>query len=350
MGRAIFGLVLALAAAGCATVDVKPLATSAPPAERPAYAIGHRWIRSDGLWELTAATETSYRFTRGDGGAVMWMTRDLVPERTDLLHLSTASGSPGDRFTFDPPARLEWPLAVGKRGASKGRWAFDFEETHWLTNRAGQPYARTMRFRTSAAATLSWVVDAWEEVRVPAGRFEAYRVVYTLTADEPEVRKNAPPWTLRMWYAPAIRQFVAADGQHVGLLAFRLLTTDPQLGEPVQVALRDPPERSEAVEPRVTVTGRASAGRGVGRVAVSVNGEEAWRREEPATPAEVALEVPVTLRPGRNVIIVSVTDTGGQTQQEARTVFFDPGTRRAAVEGHRAAMLLARAEAGAADA
>ncbi|MBM3221306.1 MAG: hypothetical protein FJZ38_21980, partial [Candidatus Rokubacteria bacterium] len=85
-------------------------------------------------------------------------------------------------------------------------------------------------------------------------------------------------------------------------------------------------------------------------MAVSVNGVEAARRDEPAAPVEVALEIPVTLRPGRNVVIVSATDTGGQTQQEARTVFFDPATRRAAVESQRATMQAARAEAQAAEA
>ena len=335
MRLALLALFVVLGLEGCATVDTKRLADTAPPAPRPSYAIGHRWIRSDGVWELTRFWDGGYVFTRGDGSTYLF-TRDLFPFRVSS-------------FDFAPAPELEWPLAVGKRGATKGHWAFQSEEIVWHPSAAGSgpPRAQTYRFTVSTPATLRWAVEAWEEIRVPAGRFEAFRIVYSLTAED---ARRGPPWSLTMWYAPAVRQMVAAEGRNVGTLAFQLLSVDPGRAEPVQLVIREPADRTEVVEPRVVVQGRASAGHGVGRVSVAVNGAEAWTRDEPSAPAEVGVEVPVTLRPARNVIVTAVTDTAGQRHQEARTVFFDPDARRVAVEGQRTQMGAARADAATAEA
>jgi len=199
-----------LAGAGCATVDVSPAAGPPAAAPRPTYAVGDQWVRTDGVWELAHILEHGYLF-HGPGRDAIILGRDLTPwsvERRGSAVLSRARP-----FEFYPAPRLDWPLQVGRRGSSKGSWAFWYDETVSLPNpRApGHYYQRTYTYKKQAEATFAWTVEGYERVKVPAGTFEAYRLYFTLAPDDPKER-NAPTWWLRIWYAPAIRQFVAGMG------------------------------------------------------------------------------------------------------------------------------------------
>lgn len=141
-------------------------------------------------------------------------------------------------------------------------------------------------------------------MRVPAGVFAAYRLHYRITADDPE-EKNVPTWWLRTWYAPEIRQFIAAEGRNADDLEFQLVGVDPVLTAPLRLFVRDPEDRAQVTRDELTVTGRASAGKGIARVTVSVNGAEVHRRDEPRAPPEATVEASVTLREGRDVILVT---------------------------------------------
>jgi hypothetical protein len=61
----------------------------------------------------------------------------------------------------------------------------------------------------------------------------------------------------------------------------------------------------------------------VARVSATINGSEIQSRAERSPPPELALSFSVPLREGKNVLLVTVTDTKGQTKQEARVIFRD---------------------------
>src|SRR3990167_1072675 len=232
-------LAATLVLGGCAAVETKPLAGAPLPAPRPSYAVGLRWIRSDGVWDLRYVGEDVYAFTAADGSEMI-LNRDLLP-RTVVDRSGGAGAGLNEPFQFFPTPRLDWPLAVGKHGASRGKWQHHREEVAELPSPRvpGGTYRRVLRFVVSVEATFTWRVEAWEEVRVPAGRFEAYRLLFRIAPDAPAAR-GAPSWWRRAWYAPAARQFVAAEGSNVGALAFKLVAVDPVTAEPLQVVVRDP--------------------------------------------------------------------------------------------------------------
>jgi hypothetical protein len=119
---------------------------------------------------------------------------------------------------------------------------------------------------------------------------------------------------------------------------------------PISVTLFAPADQARIAPSETVLTGRITAGKGVARVTVSVNGEEVARQEERTAMPEVRLGVPVRLRAGRNVLLVSATDAAGETREAARTVLHDPGAEREAAEAVRSAMLAARGRAATAGA
>src|SRR5690242_6668003 len=113
----------------------------APKAERPTYAIGDKWIRSDGAYDLIRIENGRYVFA-ADGGREVHLTRDL-----GIVKVVRAGQT---LLEMDPPASLNWPLEVGQWGVS------------WLTLKSLDPqYGQSV-------VRLSWKVDAYEDVRVPA--------------------------------------------------------------------------------------------------------------------------------------------------------------------------------------
>jgi len=80
---------------------------------------------------------------------------------------------------------------------------------------------------------------------------------------------------------------------------------------------------------RITLTGKVTGGTGPLRIAVTLNGAEIARQQEPGTPGkDVALSVPVKLTPGRNTLIVTATDgAGGQPPGRARALLREARAR-----------------------
>ena len=61
---------------GCAT---SPDSVNPPPrAERPTYALGEKWIRNDGVYELVRIEDDRYIFSAGRDREIH-LTRDLFP-------------------------------------------------------------------------------------------------------------------------------------------------------------------------------------------------------------------------------------------------------------------------------
>jgi hypothetical protein len=82
-----------------------------------------------------------------------------------------AAGQPV--VSYAPPLDYRWPLQVGQRWTSE----------HTMTLHAT---GRTMPLR------MDWEVQAWEEIVVPAGRFEAFRLHWVNQLGETETRWVAP--------------------------------------------------------------------------------------------------------------------------------------------------------------
>src|SRR5262245_5531633 len=167
---------LALGPLGCAT---SPDPAQPPPrAERPTYTLGEKWIRNDGVYELVRIEDDRYIFSAGRDHEI-YLTRDLFP----------ATVIKGVReLTFSPAPALPWPLQVGKIETRMGGLVGTFRGT-WVASK----------------------VEAYEDVRVPAGTFKAFRV-----SIDARVVASEDRLVLTTWYAPELRQFVKTQSRVYG--------------------------------------------------------------------------------------------------------------------------------------
>jgi hypothetical protein len=297
--------VLLVGLAVCACLSAMAIAGAPPPrAERPTYGVGEKWIRTDGEYELIRIEDDRYIFSAGAGREIE-LTKDLVIAKVRRGE---------DRMSFDPPPKLTWPLEIGKGGRSQ------------------VTFYRSWNIGGLASVTYSWKVEAYEDVQTFAGRFTAFRIAHSLSWRSRKGRKGGETNSERSfvtWYAPEIRQFVKAgageqtEDEGINFLAFQVLTVDRPNLAPLQVVLREPKEQSRVTTEGITVTGKATGGKGVSRVTVSLNGQEVSRQEEKAGKSELPLDVALTLEAGKNVLLVTATDPDGTSQQEARTLFYD---------------------------
>jgi hypothetical protein len=274
-------------------------------AERPTYALGDRWIRSDGIWEVIRVEPDHYVFSAEPGE--IHLTKDLVLARLQLYGILV--------FDFAPAPQVPWPLVVGRTGSVIGKL--------------------TVFNHEAFDAELHWAIEAVEDVTVAAGTFKTFRIGYTSVprvvtnfARQPQWARSERPTTktFRLWYAPDIQRFVKGDGafDRSAALRFEVIAVDPGDAAPLQVEVQEP--RNLATIPpdaAPVVSGKASAGRGVRSVAVMVNGEIVFQESAKGEPRRtVVLNTPLPLRDGKNIILVTATDPSGTTSQEARTVFY----------------------------
>jgi len=304
MTRVPTALALSTALAWLAVAE--PVLAQKPSAERPSYDVGARWLLSDGVYDLIRATGDVYFFAASPTRQIQ-LTRDLGMYR--VLKDGNVE------WQIDPPPTLKWPLEVGK-------WGTIYNAV--LRNRE-HPSGLSVR--------LTWEVKAYESVQVPAGTYQAFRIVYLAEYQGDSLRRaGAIPgrqsWSLVTWYAPEAKQIVKAEGVGVQGVDFQLVASDRSAAAPLQVALNEPKDQVHVSSAETTVGGKVTAGAGVARVAATLNGVEVFARAERApAPPEIGLSFPVALREGRNVLLVTATDARGQTRQEARVIFLDRPTR-----------------------
>ncbi|MBI4269236.1 MAG: caspase family protein [Candidatus Rokubacteria bacterium] len=276
------GLLLALLAA--------PAPAATPTAKRPTYALGDKWIRSDAAYELVRIEGGEYVFAAGPRREIR-LTRSLGFSRIQ---------KDASVIAFDPAHDLGWPLRVGAFGVIDGRWS---------TPRSGG-WGRT---RTT------WSVEAYEDVEIPAGTFKAFRISYGIDLldgrGNPKGRRS-----ITTWYAPEVQRFVKATSPDVFGFNYAVVSLDRP--EPLAVALAAPAEGARTNVAEAPLRARVSSGQGVTKVVVTLNGVEVRRVDERGAPKELPLNLVLTLREGRNVVLVSATDAGGETRQEARTLVY----------------------------
>src|SRR5262249_32432602 len=215
-------------------------------------------------------------------------------------------------WSVSPAPALPWPLTVGK-------WGVLYRAV--LTNR-DHPEGINVR--------LTWEVKAYEDVRVVAGSFKAFRITYRAdleVADSFSSRVQVPgrqSWSFTTWYAPEARLIVRMDAVNQETLATEMVTVGRTPPVPLQIVLDEPKDQARLVTQDITAVGAVRSSRGVSRVTASLNGAAVFSRDAQNAPVpEIALSLPVTLRPGKNVLVVTAVDVDGNTRQEARVLFRD---------------------------
>jgi hypothetical protein len=274
-----------------------PTLAQKPRAELPVYTLGEKWLRSDGDFDLIRIEQDAYIFSAGNGREIH-LTKDLAPKLVKRAQ---------QVVEFDPPPKFVWPLEVGKWGVSDGTW-------------------RTPDYTRGESARFAWSVDAYEEVRVPAGTFKAFRIALSVTPNSQHTLSSLQGWTGKLWYAPEAHQYVKAAGRfEIELSDFQVVSLDhPPATSPFQLTLQQPKDQDHVVGESVLVAGKVTAARGVTRVIITLNGKEVAKQEEQRAPkTEIDLSIPIKLREGINVLHVAAIDASGDTRQEARTVYYD---------------------------
>jgi hypothetical protein len=159
---------------------------AAERAERPQVKVGDQWrfavyytvpsTEPTRVWTVTSVGATTIEGT--ENGEPLMLTTEL-----NVLE------SPRDKQSN--PKSLDFPLVVGKQ------WRYT---TDWLFKPKGS--------RGSIAVDV--VVDAYQKVTVPAGEFEAFRLISRerLSGTSPINSQYAGEVTRTYWYAPAARAIV----------------------------------------------------------------------------------------------------------------------------------------------
>jgi len=226
---------VALAFFLAALVPWGPAEAQQPRAERPTLAVGDRWVRSDGLYDLVRIENDQYVFSAGPGREIH-LTRDLT----------IAHARRGDRSAeVDPPPRLAWPLQVGKSG--------------WDQTRFRHP---NMPSTTSVPATVEWKVETVEPVEVAGTTVEAFRVTFVARWSG---RRGSDERRWSMWYAPEVTQWVKGQSDDIHIMRFEVVAFERTAPPPLTVALQSPREAERVTSPLVELAGKASGGRGIAR-------------------------------------------------------------------------------------
>jgi hypothetical protein len=299
MRRASAALALSVVLASLA-IAVPALAQK-PVAARPSYELGARWLLSDGAYDLIKSGGDGYVFAASPSRQIQ-----LTPE----LGMARILKDGAVEWQLDPPPKLKWPMEIGK-------WGVNYNAV--LRNRD---------WPQGILVNLTWEVKAYESVQVPAGTYQAFRIQYLAEYQGDITRRGVAipgrqSWTLTTWYAPEAQQFVKAEGVGLRGVDFQLVASDKSAPTPLQVVLADPKDQVHVSGADLTVAGKVTAPAGVARVAATLNGVEVFNRAERGPAREVSLSFPVTLREGKNVLLVTATDARGQNRQEARVIFRD---------------------------
>lgn len=276
-----------------------PAVAQKPRAERPTYQVGDKWIRSDGVYDLLRIENGVYVFA-AEGGREIHLTKDLAV--AEITRHGVVE------WEVSEPPRIKWPLEVGKWG--KSRVSSSHGPSDLLAN---------------VELDLVWEVEAFEDIRVPAGMFGAFRIKQSFTGFRYATAGAA--WSVVLWYAPSVRQIVKATSSFPAFKAFEVVNIEGTTPADLRVTLEGPAHDVHVTGERAAVVGKVTASPGVARVTVVFNGKEVLKQEDKkAEQREVPFNFPVQLNEGENVLVVTAVDGRGETRQEARTVFFDrPG-------------------------
>lgn len=205
-----------LFAGGCVAplppAKTSPLNESAK-AERPVWHVGERWH-----YKFLHLAQPPWRIDQvvrqeGDGyviaytlpGRSVWDQKTVLSIEPDYSgaedHLTHAlaltrglrRGGPGE---YTPPFEwYRWPLEVGKRWTADGI----FKTTPPI-------HALPHQRRDPDQYRVTFAVEAYEEITVPAGRFKAFKIRAQISGVPPLGQLFHDDYV--QWYAPAVKRYV----------------------------------------------------------------------------------------------------------------------------------------------
>jgi hypothetical protein len=97
----------------------------------------------------------------------------------------------------------------------------------------------------------------------------------------------------------------------------------PAPGPALQVVISSPKDQMRVSQEAIALAAVASAGKGVSRVLVTLNGVEVARLEERAPQRTLPVNASLKLQEGQNVLVVIATDADRVTQQEVRVLHYE---------------------------
>lgn len=171
--RVFYGAVVLVAAFA---VMFSAGSVSAQSVEMPMLEMGDEWVRSNGRTFTVVGKEGDYYtimvLWKGKESLQWWHQKTLGLHRTE------------ERVVFEPALGLfRWPLTVGMK------WCYEY------TSPAAGPNVRFRRCNE---------VKTFEEVKVQAGTFQAFRIEAVAT----HLDRSAPDVYHTYWYAPQVRSIV----------------------------------------------------------------------------------------------------------------------------------------------
>ena len=177
-------LAVALSLAGCESGGIS---RTVHLGERPTWVVGDSWtyrgrgpngpytvtrkVVSEGLFE----GRDCYQIQAGDSR--YWYTKQLG-------YLARTSGDKTVRLAA-PPEDWQWPIQTGKQWSATVTWTDSGEQTRTFV------------------LTGVWLVEAYEEVKTPAGTFKAFKV------SRREIESGA---SQDFWYSPQVKGWVKMRG------------------------------------------------------------------------------------------------------------------------------------------
>jgi hypothetical protein len=177
-------LPLAILLAGCATTGES---RTVQIAERPVWTAGDSWTYrgrgEKGAYTITRKVlregvfEGRHAYEIEAGDVHYWYTKQLG-------YMARTNGGHTVRRAV-PPEDWQWPLQVGKSWSATVTWVD-----------GGEPEQRFV-------LTAVWTVEAYEDVKTPAGTFKAFKV------SRREIESSAAQ---EFWYSPAVKGWVKLRG------------------------------------------------------------------------------------------------------------------------------------------
>lgn len=178
-------LVLSMGLAGCESSGVS---RTVQIGERPTWNAGDSWtyrgrgpsgtfnvtrkVLREGVFEGREAYEVDA------GGTHYWYTKQLG-------YLARTKGDETTRLAR-PPEDWQWPIQVGKQWSAIVAWI-----------------DRTDTQQQTYTLTSVWTVEAYEEVKTPAGTFKAFKVTRR------EIESGA---SQEFWYSPEVKSWIKIRG------------------------------------------------------------------------------------------------------------------------------------------
>ena len=204
--QASLGLPVALSAlsvlgSGCTSPNAMPAPAGLEPLPVPTLRIGDRWryvlinrYNNIPLGEVSVEVTAVTPLIRLsiDRGADKPVLEEIYTDTWSVL-LETV-------YTGGEPIRFNAPMPVVPQGA-----------------RTGVHLKNDTRYTTtpSTSSEFAWSqrlsVEGWERVTVPAGSFDALRIVRLVNFEHPDIFRYFPERTDTAWYAPQVGRWVKRE-------------------------------------------------------------------------------------------------------------------------------------------